>query len=315
MGVRGWPAQVSGGTSTYPWDGTFIGVPGCARRMEITLTGTGSPIPYPGRGGTSVVLEIADEPILVDCGQLAVHRMLEARIDPTRIETLFFTHTHVDHTADFFQFVIATWSLGREALTVYGPEGTEAFVDAIPDLYADDIAYRKWFADVDEAPGIEEIDVVQTTPDLDVERANWSVTALPVEHSIETYAYRFEDDDGNVCVISGDTRKIDALAEFAADADVLIQDACIGPVDPDPPADEDLLAAWHRGMSDEMVEKHRQNHCDPTDAGEIAQEAGVDTLVLTHHLPNRDFDAMRADAEAAFDGEVVVAEDGLSLSL
>jgi len=283
--------------------------------MDVTLTGTGSPVPYPGRGGTSVVLEIAGEPILVDCGQLAVHRMLESRIDPSRIETLFFTHTHVDHTADFFQFVIAGWSHGRDALTVYGPAGTEKFVDAIDDLYGEDIAYRKWFAGIDEAPGVEDIDVVRTTSDLRVERENWSATALPVEHSIETYAYRFEDADGNVCVISGDTRKIDELADFAAGADVLIQDACIGPVDPDPPADEDLLASWTRPLSDEVVAKHKQNHCDPTDAGEIAAAAGVDTMVMTHHLPNRDFDAMQAEAEAVFDGEVLIAEDGLSLSL
>lgn len=56
------------------------------------------------------------------------------------------------------------------------------------------------------------------------------------------------------------------------------------------------------------------NHCSAENAGEIADDAGVETLVLTHIMPYRDLDTMRGDAEAVFDGEVLVAEDGLTLS-
>lgn len=65
------------------------------------------------------------------------------------------------------------------------------------------------------------------------------------------------------------------------------------------------------------VDDRRDSHSTrtmPTD-GEIAQDAGVQTLVLTHIMPYRDLETMRRDAEAAFDGEVIVAEDSLSTTL
>lgn len=56
-------------------------------------------------------------------------------------------------------------------------------------------------------------------------------------------------------------------------------------------------------------------HASPRQAAEVAADAGVDTLVLTHLNPYRDPAAMRANAAEVFDGEVRVAEDGLSFSL
>ena len=51
----------------------------------------------------------------------------------------------------------------------------------------------------------------------------WEIEALPVEHSIETYAYRFEEHEtGTSFVFSGDTRKFSSLAEFATNADLLV---------------------------------------------------------------------------------------------
>lgn len=272
--------------------------------MDVTLLATGSPVATVERGGTSVLVTVGGEPVLVDCGPRTVLRLVEHGVDLADVETLLFTHHHVDHNADFFEFVIGSWSAGREALTVYGPEGTGDYVDALYDLYDEDIAYRQWFGH--PADGIEDVEVVRTTGDLVVETDAWSATALPVEHSIETYAYRFEDvETGQSCVVSGDTRRIDALADFAAGADVLIQDACIAPRETDD---------GPRPMSQAVVAKHEQNHCSPEDAGRIAADAGVGTLVLTHLLPDRDYDAMRASARSVFDGEVVVAEDGTTLS-
>lgn len=282
--------------------------------MEVDLLGTGSPVPLTNRGGTSVALSFGEERVLVDCGPLTVHRMLEQGIDPVDVETLFFTHHHIDHNADFFQFVIGSWSLGRGSLDLYGPEGTEDYLEALYDLYEEDIRYREWFGQ--SQAGISDIDVTRTTADLAVETENWSVTALPVVHSIETYAYRFTDErTGRTCVISGDTRRIDELSAFAADADLLIQDCCLGPLADDPTFEAHIPERLRRPVSDEMREKHKQNHCDPEDAGSIAAEAGVETLVLTHLLPNRDHEAMRRSAQSVFDGDVRVAEDGMSLSV
>ena len=281
--------------------------------MDVTLLATGSPVPTADRGGTAQVIAVDDEPILVDCGPLAVHRMVEHGIDPGSVETLFFTHHHVDHNADFFQFAIASWSLGRESLTIYGPEGTDDYLAALHDLYEEDLAYRRRFGYPEG--GIDDVEVVTTDASLSVETETWTATALPVDHSIETYAYRFSDrTTGADCVVSGDTRRIEALATFAEGADLLIQDCGVAPVDPDAPPDGVVDERFTTPLDAARREEHRRNHCDPEDAGWIARRAGVDTLVLTHLLPFRDPDATASAAGAVFDGEVVVASDGLTLS-
>jgi ribonuclease BN (tRNA processing enzyme) len=78
----------------------------------------------------------------------------------------------MDHNADFFHFVIAGWSLGRESLTIYGPPGTDRLLDALYSVYSEDIAYRKRFY---KSGGIEEIEWIETNADLAVEGEGWNM--------------------------------------------------------------------------------------------------------------------------------------------
>lgn len=279
--------------------------------MHVTLLGTGSPVPTLERAGTSLLLDAGDDRVLVDCGPKTTHRLVEEGVDPGTVETLFFTHHHVDHDADFFHFAVASWSLGRRSLAVYGPEGSRRLVEALHDLYEADIAYRRRF---DYPDGGMDVDVTTVTEGVVAETPDWRATALAVDHSVETYAYRFEErGTGATMVFSGDTRRVDALADFAEGADVLVQDACAfreAVPNPDEPVVWDRLT---EALSEDHFETLRRTHCDPTDAAEIAAAAGVETLALTHLLPYRDADAMRAEAAESFDGRVVVAEDGLTL--
>lgn len=111
--------------------------------MEITLVGTGSPVPLPERGGTSIVVEIDGELVLIDCGPKTIYGLMDTGVDLGRIETLFFTHHHIDHDASFFHFVFTTWTEGgRESLDIYGPDGTGRLIDALYDIYEKDIEYR-----------------------------------------------------------------------------------------------------------------------------------------------------------------------------
>ncbi|WP_227357254.1 MBL fold metallo-hydrolase [Haladaptatus salinisoli] len=285
--------------------------------MDVTLIGTGSPVPIPERGGTSLVIDIADETVLIDCGPKTVYGLMDAGIDMGNIETLFFTHHHMDHNASFFHFAFTSWTEGgRESLTVYGPDGTDSLVDALYDIYGEDIEYRK---DIYPTDGISTIDCEHVADGFSRQMDGWDVTALPVEHSIETYAYRFEEHESNSSVVfSGDTRKIQSLSEFAVDADVLVQDCNTAPVDENrvPNPDDHFVWPQHaegeRGLDRSTL---TANHCDATDAGEIARDAGAETLVLTHIMPYRDLDAMQRNAESVFDGDVIVAEDGLELTL
>ncbi|QIO24923.1 MBL fold metallo-hydrolase [Haloarcula sp. JP-L23] len=279
--------------------------------MDVTILGSGSPIPDPQRAGTGITISIDGELVLLDCGPGTVERMLDADINPKSIESVFFTHHHMDHNASFFHFAIASWTLGRRDLTVYGPTGTTSLVEAMYQVYESDLEYRRSFGR--SLDGITDIEIVDVDDEFASRIGNCRISAMQVDHSIETYAYRFDDEStGESVVFSGDTTIVDGFAEFAQGADVLIQDACIGPMLDTPPSNKPV---WTKYFSPDQryLDRLGEVHCTPAECGEIAADADVDTLVLTHLTPYLDPEQMKSNAQQSFDGAVIVAEDGLQL--
>jgi ribonuclease BN (tRNA processing enzyme) len=292
--------------------------------MELSLLGTANPCPQPERAGISTALSIGGDTVLVDCGPWASYRLFEAGIDVTAIEDLFFTHHHMDHNVSFFHFVLASWYLGRDSLAVYGPEsGTRDLIEGYRR------AFRTHFDDVEgwrDGPktGLTDPEVRPVDPSFREERSGWTVSALPTAHSVETYAYRFDEAaTGASFVYTGDTPKDPAIAEFASDADVLVHDCNRNGETEDPldwtAVDDRYADAPYRDylewvFADETQAAIADMHTTPAGAGEVAAEAGVETLVLTHLNPLRDVDAIRAEAASTFDGTVLVGSDGQTLS-
>lgn len=285
--------------------------------MKVVLLGTGSPVPLLQRAGTSIAIGAGDEWLLIDCGPGTVRRLLEQGINPGRIDHLFFTHHHIDHNADFYQFVINNWTRGDGTLQIHGPNPwTESLLESLYEIYDEDIRYRDHVGYSAEPILDLTVDPITATSVVDTDR--FEVRTCAVAHSIETYAYRLDDHEtGRSVVFSGDTRKVSRLAEFAAGADVLIQDCCIAPVSDSAPhhPDEFVWEQYTRPLPPEMHERLQDVHCNPSEAGELAAEAGVGHLVLTHLLPYRDEAAMVDLATAAYDGEITVAADGLEIDL
>lgn len=283
--------------------------------MKVTFLATGSPAPELDRAdGTSVVVTIGGEHLLVDCGARTVKRLVQNRIDPADVNTLLFSHHHVDHSAQFFEFAMVSRLLGRESLTIYGPEETGDLLDAFEEVYGAELA--RWSeTDGRSSAGAGRIEWRRTTPDLAVEGDGWRVTALPVAHTdVASYAYRF-DAGGRSFVFSSDTAKHPPLAEFAAGADVLMHEAVLGPIADAPSGDGLVWEGYTSPLPEQARERLAETHSDAAEAAEIAAAADVDTLVLHHMITYRDADEMRRRAEAVFDGSVVVAEDGLTLAL
>jgi len=299
--------------------------------MEITILGSGNPLPEVDRGGTSVAVTAGGDPLLLDCGPRTVPRLVENGIDLTAVEHVFFTHHHVDHDGEFVYFAVITWSIGRDSLTVYGPDGTEALLEALDAVAEKNLeSWSKWETLVgseDPGAGLVDVEYRETTADLAVETDGWRVTAFPVDHDtriFDPHAYRVEEhSSGRSVVFTGDTAKVPELAEFAAGADVLVHDA--NALDPDEslldesdipdqylePPFESFYESYFAGETHDLEAKH---HSTATEAAEIADRAGVETLVLTHLNLYRDRATIRENAEAVFDGTVRVADDGLTIT-
>lgn len=283
--------------------------------MDITIIGTGTPVPTPQRRGTSIHIEIGTDQILLDCGPGAVHGLLDAGIDPSEIESLFITHHHMDHTADFNHFVVGPWILGRRTLTVYGPDGTDDLVDGFYQAYARDIDARREVGNRDLS-GLTDIEVENLMASGAVETQDWSVRVLPVDHvqALETFAIRVDEHaTGHSMVFSADTTKLDQMEEFASEVEVLIHETTLAPFSGEQPPGG---TPWGKfaPVSPEFRDHLERIHTSPQGAGEIAAAANVKTLVLTHFLPARDIEKAIHIASKAFGGDTMAAYDGLKIS-
>jgi ribonuclease BN (tRNA processing enzyme) len=298
--------------------------------MEITILGTGSPpVPQIDRGGISIHLSLGDDDVLVDCGPLTVHQMAEHEINLVDIEDVFFTHHHIDHNSGFFQFAILGWSLDRDSLTAYGPEGTDALVEGMVSAYHDHIeSWQQYGHPPEHDAGIRDIEVKSVPDELPIRTAEWEVTTQPVQHNITTYAYRFEEvQTGRSFVYSADTGAIPRVSTFAADADVLVHDTAKtttetileAEVVPEQylqePFKTDIYENYLRRIESETDQDVLSHHSSAAEAGEIAAEANVDTLVMTHLSPYHDRNGMIQQARETFDGNIHIAEQGLRITV
>jgi ribonuclease BN (tRNA processing enzyme) len=141
---------------------------------------------------------------------------------------------------------------------------------------------------VEPPPGL--MDLKELAPDGpdEVRGEGLLIRSAPTHHTEGSLAYRVEA-AGRSLVYSGDTDESDSLADLAQGADLLVLEAANPFKVP--------------------------GHLTPAEAGRLAARAGVGRLLLTHFYPPCDEVDVVALAAQEFPGEVVRAEDGLSLTV
>ncbi len=99
---------------------------------ELVLLGTaGAPMPVAGRGGICSALVVGERVFVIDCGRGSPSAFADARLDFARLEAVFLTHLHADHTGDLAGLLLYPWG-GRTGddgplppVRVYGPPRPE----------------------------------------------------------------------------------------------------------------------------------------------------------------------------------------------
>ena len=139
---------------------------------------------------------------------------------------------------------------------------------------------------------------------------NVKVTAALVDHPpvVPAFAYRFDARDRSI-VISGDTAPSPNLVQLAAGADVLVHSVMY------PPAIDRLVARVPNAAALKTSILAHQTSAE--EAGRMAQQAGVKTLVLSHFVPPDDPEVSEAmwleAARRHFRGTVIVGRDLLEV--
>jgi len=268
--------------------------------IEITLLGTGSPIPSADRAGPATLISAGGEHYLVDAGRGVLMRLAARGLGAQHLTAVLITHLHSDHVTDLNDVITTRWvmSLVPSPLTIVGPIGTRAFVAHIMASLEPDVAYRIAHHDDLDAP--PQVTVVEVDDGLvDLGRAVTIRSALtdhkPVEPSV---GFRFEHDGVSV-VTAGDTVPCVGLDSLCAGADALVHTVIR----------KDVIAT----LPMQRIKDTLDYHSSPEEAAQSAARGGVGTLVFTHYVPpiptGATGDDWKALAAEHFTGCVEIGDD------
>jgi len=261
--------------------------------MRVVIIGSGASWPDSERSSPSQVIVVGKDPLLFDCGPGSGMNLMKAGINPGMISQIFLTHLHIDHSLEFASIVFGGYLAGRkQKVNVYGPTGT---MNLCKSLFGDLYPSAPQMVRRIQADGWD-VTAHEVTRGLVCRGGGYRVLSVPVEHGISAVAYRVEDEEGTV-VISGDTRPANSLIELAKGADLLIHEC---------------------SFPDDMIEIARKtNHSTASEVGEVAENAGVKKVVLTHLFPQykgREKELV-ASVNSKFRGQVIVSYDLLEVKL
>ena len=289
---------------------------------ELVVLGTASQVPTRNRAHHGALLRWDDEAILFDPGEGTQRQLTLAGISASSITKICITHLHGDHCLGL-PGVLQRLALDglQRPVHLYFPAGGQEYVDR---LRRSSVAGRA--VEVREHP-VHRDGVVHDGP-------SFTLRALALDHRIDTYGWRLQEHDGRrmlpealadrgiggpdigrlqrdgllhtesgvvrleevseprrgqVFAFVMDTRRCRAAVELAWDADLLVTESTYL-------RSESQLAAEYA-------------HLTAGDAAQIAAEAGVRRLVLTHYSQRHpDEEAFATEAREVF-GDVHAARD------
>ena len=254
--------------------------------MQYITIGSGTAIPQSGRSAPCHLVRVGGRTVVIDLGPGAIWGLVRhGCVNLREIDLLLFTHLHMDHCADLapFLFALRSSELARTSpLLILGPRGLHEHYRNLQAIWEHRVDPVGFHLTIDE------------WTDGELSWAGCTIDAAPTSHSVPNLAWRIDAvDAGNYgIVITGDGQATDELMDLARSADhILVAESAAGP-----------------GV---LLE----GHMNPAQAGELARMCGSKKLILCHINPGSGSGAIMKEAMGHFEGEVIVAEDGMEIEI
>lgn len=273
-------------------------------RTRVVMLGTGTPNADPDRSGPAVAIVVDGRPYLVDAGPGVVRRAASAvragekALAVERLDIVFLTHLHSDHTVGLPDLLFTPWVLERAVpLRIFGPPGVSTMVGHLESAWREDVRVRLDGREHANRTGYQARTTV-VRPGVVYRDDKVTVKAFAVPHGDWKYAfgYRFETPD-RVVVVSGDTRASRAVVEACNGCDLLVHEV--------------YSTARFRTRPPKWQAYHRNAHTSTVELAALARDARAKSLLLYHQLywGATDADLLREVREAGYRGPVASALD------
>jgi ribonuclease BN (tRNA processing enzyme) len=245
-----------------------------AQGVAVQVLGSGGPELQDKRASSSyLVWEDGRARALVDAGGGSAVRFGESGAQMSQPDVILFTHFHVDHSGDFSALIKSSWFEERKRpLPIFGPEGNDfmpSTTEFVADFFGEKHGVYRYLSEL-LVPGEESSYKLQphngvgtTKPALGFHNGNLVAYSVRVVHGgVPALAWRVEV-GGKLIVFSGDTNGEGGLTELAANADLFIA---------------------HNAVPEGATGVERRLHMPPSVIGQIAGDAHVKHLILSHRM-------------------------------
>ncbi len=249
--------------------------------MELIVLGAHGTWPSAGGATSGLLVRHQGHNLVLDLGTGTVAKLQE-HVELFDVDSVLISHSHPDHVTDLYTYLMARLFTPERPpkIPLYlAPKVLERFSP----LLADDSGDL-------QVAGAFDVSVVE--PGTDISVGPFRITTAPMRHTVPTMGVRVEA-GGATIAYSADTGPTEELVTLADGCDVLVGEA-----------------SWQEDGA-----PRPPIHLTAREAGEMAARAGCDRLVLTHIRPYLDRDRSREEASSAFDGEVAVGTEGLTLEV
>ncbi len=279
--------------------------------LSIFFAGTAGSVPSARRGLPALLVRRGGEKLLFDCGE-GTQRQLLRSVGLADVDAIFITHFHADHWLGLPGLLKSLALRDREdPLTLYGPRGLADLIGSMRVAFGR-LPYELTIAELDPAEPVE--------------AEGYRIHAIPVRHKgnaclgyalvedarpghldpalaeslgvapgpdfgrlqrgevvngVRPEQVMGEEREGRKIVISGDTAPCEALALAAHEADVLVHEATF--------------------MHEERERAAETLHSTARQAAELARDAQVRLLALTHLSARYAGGEVRDEARAIFE--------------
>jgi ribonuclease Z len=294
---------------------------------ELVVLGTASQVPTRHRNHNGYLLLWDGQGILFDPGEGTQRQMLFAGVSAGQITRICISHFHGDHCLGLAG-IVQRVSLDRvpHEIPVHYPASGQVYLDRLrrASIFKDE-------ARIAERPlrraGLQE-------------QGALSVSALPLEHTVDSWGYRLQEPDG----ITLDPARLEAAGIRGPEIGRLVREGSIeiggrrlAPADVgsvrrgrsvafvmdtrrcrnavELARGADLLIIESTYLESEAREAHERGHLTARAAAEIAVEAGAARVVLTHFSQRHPSVEPFLDEAGAVHDDVIAAEDGVRIRL
>lgn len=148
---------------------------------KIVFLGTSSAIPTKERNQSSIFFQYKNNFFLFDCGEGTQRQIIKKGLNFYKINKVFISHLHGDHTLGIPGLLQTLEFHNKKNIEIYGPKGIKELLKRI----------KECFFIGDEM----EIKVYEISENFVLENNDFTIKAIKLNHTIESYAYSFKEKD------------------------------------------------------------------------------------------------------------------------